>query len=71
MDITNVGPQLRSTEMASQSKFDWLCNKKVMMSNFEATLDALVGNGQEFIDWESSGPTYDFNDLRNALCGEA
>ena len=75
MDTTNVEPQSRTMEVASQSKFDWLCNKKVMMSNFEATLDALVGNGQciiqEFIDWESSGPTYDFNELRNALCGEA
>ena len=46
-----------------------------MMSDFEATLDGLVGDGQsiiqEFVDWESSGPTYDFNELRNALCGEA
>ena len=46
-----------------------------MTSNFEATLDGLVGDGQsiimEFVDWTSSGPTYDFNELRNALCGEA
>ena len=47
------------------------------MSNFETTLDGLVGDGQsiimEFVDWTSSGPTYDFNELRNlnALCGEA
>ena len=35
----------------------------------------MVGDGQsiiqEFVDWESSGPTYSFNELRNALCGEA
>ena len=43
MDITNVEPQLRSTEVASQSKFDRLYNKKVMASNFEVTLDGLVG----------------------------
>ena len=46
-----------------------------MTSNFEATLDGLVGDGQsiimEFVDWTSSGPTDDFNELQNALCGEA
>ena len=45
------------------------------MSNFEATFDGLVGDSQsiiqEFVDWVSACPTYDFNDLRNALCGEA
>ena len=25
----------------------------------------------EFVDWESSGPTYNFNELRDVLCGEA
>ena len=75
MDTTKVEPQSRNIQVESQSKFDWLCNKKVMMSDFEATLDGLVGDGQsiiqEFVDWESSGPTYDFNELRKALCGEA
>ena len=62
-------------EVESQSKFEWLCNKKLLVSDFEATFDSLVGDGQsiisEFVDWESSGPTYTFNELRNALCGEA
>ena len=75
MDTTNVEPQPAVMEVASQNKLEWLCNKKVMTSNFEATLDGLVGDGQsiimEFVDWTSSGPTYDFNDLQNALCGEA
>ena len=35
----------------------------------------MVGDGRsiikDFIDLESSGPTYNFNELRNALCGEA
>ena len=25
----------------------------------------------EFVDWEASGPTYTFNELRNELCGDA
>ena len=45
------------------------------MSQFEATLDGLKGDGQsisnEFVDWESAGPTFSFNELRDALCGEA
>ena len=45
------------------------------VSDFERTLDGLVGDGlsiiKEFVGWESSGPTYSFNDLRNALCREA
>ena len=36
-------------EVESQSKFGWLVNKKVMMSNFEATLDGLVGDCQSII----------------------
>ena len=38
-------------------------------------MDSLKGDGQgvfnEFVDWESAGPTFDFNELRDALCGEA
>ena len=48
--------------------------QKLWISDFEVTFDGLVGDGQsilsEFVDWESSGPTYTFNELRNALCGE-
>ena len=33
------------------------------------------GDGQsiikEFVDWESSGPIYKFEELRDVLCGEA
>ena len=62
-------------EVESQSKVEWLCNKKLLTSDFEATLDGLDGDGQsivlEFVDWESSGPTYTFNELRDTLCGEA
>ena len=39
MDTTNVEPQPNVMEVASQTKLEWLCNKKVMTSNFEATLD--------------------------------
>ena len=47
MDTTNVEPQPAGMEVASQNKLEWLCNKKVMTSNFETTLDGLVGDGQK------------------------
>ena len=54
MDTTNVEPHSNIMEVESQTKLEWLCNKKVMMSNFETTLDGLVGDGQsiimEFVD---------------------
>ena len=76
MDETiNVEPQPKSMEVESQSKVEWLCNRKMLKSYFKATFDGLNGEGQsifsEFVDWESSGPTYTFNELRDALCGEA
>ena len=75
MDTTNYEPQPKSMEVESQLKIEWLCNKKLWVSDFELTLDGLVGDGlsiiKEFVDWESSGPTYNFNELRDALCGEA
>jgi hypothetical protein len=43
MDTTNVEPQPNVMEVASQTKLELLCNKKVMTSNFETTLDGLVG----------------------------
>ena len=46
----------------------WVFDSKV-------TLDGLVGDEpsiiKEFVDWKSSDPTYNFNELRDALCGEA
>ena len=75
MDSTNYEPQPKLMEVESQSKIEWLCNKKLWVSDFKLTLDGLVGDGlsiiKEFVDWESSAPTYSFNELRNALCGEA
>ena len=74
MDTTNYEPQPKSMDVESQSKIEWLCNKKLWVSDFELTLYGLVGDGQsiikEFVDWESSGPTYNFNKLRDVLCGE-
>ena len=39
-------------------KSEWLCNKKLLVSDFELTFDGLVGDGSsvvsEFVDWESS-----------------
>ena len=62
-------------ELESQKKCEWLCSRKPLTSQFEATLDGLKGDGQsiinEFVDWESAGPTFSFNELRDALCGEA
>ena len=46
-----------------------------MISDFEKTMDGLVGDGQkilaEFVDWESFGPTCTFDELRDQLCGDA
>ena len=49
MDTTNTEPQPKSMEVESQSKFDCLCNKNVLISDFEATFDSLVGDGQNII----------------------
>ena len=59
-------------EVDTQSKLDKLVSKNPAVSDFERTLDGLKGDGQnllaEFVDWEVSGPTYTFNELRNELC---
>ena len=53
----------------------WLLSKQLLISDYENTLDGFVGDGQkllaEFVDWECSGPTYMFNELRDQLCGDA
>ena len=71
-DTTAEEPQPKLMGVESQLKNDWLCNKKLMVSNFELTFDGLVGDGSkivsEFVDWESSGATYLFNELRDILC---
>ena len=70
-----VAPQLSMMEVDVQSRLDWLLNKNAVMSKFERTLDGLISDGQnllaEFVDWQASGPTYSYNDLRNELCGDA
>ena len=49
--------------------------QKIVGVRFELTFDGLVGHGSsivsEFVDWESSGATYRFNELRDIICGEA
>ena len=62
-------------EVDLQSRFEGLYSFKVLQTNFEATFDGLVGDGtniaNEFVDWESAGPIFSFEELRDALCGEA
>ena len=74
MEAYPAQTQPKPMEVESQSRSEWLCNMKILTSQFEATLDSLEGDGQsiinEFVDWESSGPTFSFNELRDALCGE-
>jgi len=75
MDTTTQEPQPKLMEVESQPKIEGLCNKRLWVSDFELTFDGLDGDGSsvvsEFVDWESSGTTYKFNELRDILCGEA
>ena len=75
MDTTAEEPQPKLMGVESQLKSDCLCIKKLLVSDFELTFDGLVGDGSsivsEFVDWESSGATYRFKELRDILCGEA
>ena len=62
-------------EMDTESRMDWLLRKQLLIFDFKRTFDGLVGDDQrvlaEFVDWESSGPTSTFNELRDHLCGDA
>ena len=44
------------------------------MSDFVKSFDGLVRDSKnvlaEFVDWESSSPTYSFNEWREQLCGD-
>ena len=75
IETSHVTPQPKFMEVETHSKVECLCNRKLLVSDFERAFDALVGYGQsivtEFVDCESSGPTYTFNELRDNLCGEA
>ena len=56
MDVAvNETTQPKFMEVESQSKSEWLCNRKLLTSQFEATLDGLAGDGSriinEFVDW--------------------
>ena len=75
IETSHVAPQPKFTDVEMHSKVEWLCNRKLLVSDFERAFDGLVGDGQsivtEFVDWESSDPTYTFNEPRDNLCGEA
>ena len=44
MDIAvSATTQPKSMEVQSQSKSEWLCSRKLLTSQFEATLDGWVG----------------------------
>ena len=49
MDTTAEEPQPKLMGVESQLKSDWLCNKKLMVSNFELTFDGLVGDGSKMV----------------------
>ena len=72
---TAIAPQPSLMEVDTQSRLDMLVSKDVAVSKLEIILGSLKGDGQnllaEFVDWEVSGPTYTFNELRNELCGYA
>ena len=61
-----IAPQSTTMEVDTQSRTQWLLSKKLLISNFEKTMNGLVGDAQkilaEFVDWESSGPAYTFNE---------
>ena len=76
MDVVETSTiQPRFMEMEEQSRMIRLCNFKLLKTNFDAIFDGLETDGRnianEFVDWESAGPLYSFDELRNALCGEA
>ena len=54
MGTTNTEPQRKSMEVESQSKFEWLCNKTLWVSDFEITFDGLVGDGQSMITFSKN-----------------
>ena len=72
--VAAIAPQPSTMKVDIQSRLDWLLSKELVTSEFEKTLDRLVGDGQntlaEFMDWRSSGATYTFNELRNELCSD-
>ena len=70
--VLPIAPQPIMMEMDTQSRLHWLLSKEVSVSEFENTLDGIVGDSQnilaEFVDWESSSSAYTFNELRSELC---
>ena len=62
-------------EEEDNSRMNWLLEKKLLVSDFEKSFDKITKDGQyimaEFVDWESSGPTYSLNGLKDHLCGAA
>ena len=73
--ITAVAPQPSSMEVDTQSNLDKLVSKNPPVSEVKQTLDNIKGDGHnilaQFVDWQASGPSYSFHELRNELCGDA
>ena len=40
---SRVAPQPKSMKVESHSKIEWLCNRKLLVSNFVKIFDGLVG----------------------------
>jgi len=76
MDLVEISTTLpRFMEVEEQSRMVRLCNFKLLKTNFDAIFDGMETEGNNFaelfVDWESAGPVFSFDELRNALCGEA
>jgi len=73
VETSTVPP--RFMEVGGQSRMERLCNFKILRTNFDTIFDLMDIDGTEFaglfVDWESSGPVFRFDELRDALCGEA
>ena len=71
---TAIAPQPSLMEVDTQSNLDKLVSKNPAVSEVEQTLDNIRGDGHnilaEFVDWQASGPSYSFHELRNELCGD-
>ena len=59
---TPIAPQPASMEVDTQSKLDKLVSKNPAVSEDGQKILA------EFMDWQATGPTYSFCELRNELC---
>ena len=69
MSDNQIAPKPTVMEVESQTRMQWLLSKQLLISDYEKTLNSIVGDGQkllaELVDWECSGPTYTFNESRD------